>query len=172
VAIQRALELDTKHGVSSRFLSTIQQLDTKYHATDRAKAADESYGISQRANTVLTGLNSYFEKATNHPTGKRLVKFYEDSSKQVQEVHAEARRLADLRKEDAGGSAYKAAGLERVFGKEKEQPSSTSAATPGTAPTATAEQTMGGDVPAVANPTSAAPTDPVPGVKPADEKTG
>ncbi|KAH6957042.1 hypothetical protein HG530_002577 [Fusarium avenaceum] len=118
-AIQRALDLDAVHNVSSRFFSTLQGLDEKYHATDRAKATDESYGITQRANSLWLGLSSYFEKASNTPTGKKIANFYTEGSRQVQEVHAEARRLADLKKEEAGGSAYKAAGLEKVFGKEK-----------------------------------------------------
>ncbi|KAK3181959.1 Protein vip1 [Lecanicillium sp. MT-2017a] len=118
-ALQRAIELDTKHGVSARFLGTIQNLDQKYHATDRARTADQSYGISERANHFLTGLGSYFEKASNTPTGRKIVQFYTDGSKQVQDIHTEARRLADLKKGEHGGSAYKAAGLERFFGKEK-----------------------------------------------------
>jgi hypothetical protein len=118
-AITRAIDLDSKHGVSQRFVTTLQNLDNKYHATDRAKATDQSYGITSRANSLLTGISSYFEKAANTPTGQRLVKFYTDGSRQVQDIHTEARRLADLKKEEAGGSAYKAAGLEKVFGKEK-----------------------------------------------------
>ncbi|EXL94101.1 Protein vip1 [Fusarium odoratissimum] len=118
-AIQRALDLDAAHNVSNRFFSTLQGLDQKYHATDRAKATDESYGITQRANSLWLGLSSYFEKASNTPTGKKIAEFYTEGSRQVQEVHAEARRLADLKKEEHGGSAYKAAGLEKVFGKEK-----------------------------------------------------
>ncbi|TQS32955.1 hypothetical protein Golomagni_06714, partial [Golovinomyces magnicellulatus] len=120
VAIERAIELDTKHEVSHRFLTTLQGLDSKYHATDRARTADQSYGISQRANNLWSGLGSYFEKATNTPTGKKIVQFYTDSQKQVQEVHAEARRLAELKKDEHGGSAYKASGMEKLFGKEKE----------------------------------------------------
>ena len=119
-ALQRAIELDTKHHVSSRFLSTIQDLDSKYHASDRARATDESYGITARGRNFLSGLNSYFEKATNTPTGKQIVKFYTDGSRQVQDIHAEARRLAELKKEAHGGSASKASGLERVFGKGQE----------------------------------------------------
>ncbi|EYB21269.1 hypothetical protein FG05_08365 [Fusarium graminearum] len=118
-AIQRALDLDATHGVTNRFFATLKGLDEKYHATDRAKATDESYGISQRANSMWLGLSSYFEKASNTPTGKKIAEFYTEGSRQVQEVHAEARRLADLKKEEHGGSAYKAAGLEKVFGKEK-----------------------------------------------------
>ncbi|KAG5972850.1 hypothetical protein E4U55_000713 [Claviceps digitariae] len=132
-AIERAIELDTKHNVSNRFLTTIQNMDQKYHATDRAKATDENYGITQRANSFLTGIGSYFEKASNHPTGKKIAKFYTDSSRQVQDIHAEARRLADLKKQEHGGSAYKAAGLEKVFGKggpkeTSEKPSTTTSA--------------------------------------------
>ncbi|CAJ2505749.1 Uu.00g131430.m01.CDS01 [Anthostomella pinea] len=119
--LQRAIELDTKHGVTNRFMTTLNNLDQKYHATDRAKATDQSYGISNRANSLFGGLSSYFEKATSSPTGQKLVNFYTVGQRQVQDIHAEARRLADLKKDEHGGSAYKASGLERVFGKEGEQ---------------------------------------------------
>ncbi|ROT42602.1 RNA recognition domain-containing protein [Sodiomyces alkalinus F11] len=121
VALQRAIELDAQHGISKRFLDTLQSLDQKYHATDRARATDQTYGLTARAQGFFGGLNSYFEKAANSPTGKRIVQFYTDSQRQVNDIHAEARRLADLKKDQHGGSAYKAAGLEKVFGKEKEQ---------------------------------------------------
>ncbi|RDA90916.1 hypothetical protein CP533_4447 [Ophiocordyceps camponoti-saundersi (nom. inval.)] len=140
-AIQRAIQLDNKHGVSSRFVNTLQNLDRKYHASDRAKATNESYGISQRANTWYNGIGSYFERASNTPTGRKLVKFYEDGARQVQDIHVEARRLADLKKEEHGGSAYKASGLERVFGKEKEaQPSTTTTSSSDTAAPPTSEK--------------------------------
>lgn len=121
-ALKAALDLDQKHGVSSRFVSTLQNLDQKYHATDRAKTTDQSYGITARANSVLSGITSYFEKAAGTPTGQKVVNFYTAGQRQVEDIHTEARRLADLKKEEAGGSAYKAAGLEKVFGKEKEAP--------------------------------------------------
>lgn len=128
--LQRAIELDTKHGVTNRFMNTLMNLDQKYHATERAKATDQSYGITNRANSLFSGISSYFEKATSSPTGKKLVKFYTEGQRQVQDIHAEARRLADLKKEEHGGSAYKASGLERVFGKEKPtQPGDASAPT-------------------------------------------
>merc|ERR1712193_368968 len=71
-------------------------------ATDKAKSVDQSYGVTQKANNLLTGLTSYFEKAAGTPTGQKLVNFYTQSSKQVQDIHAEARRLADLKKQDSG----------------------------------------------------------------------
>lgn len=145
-ALQRAIELDTQHGVSNRFFNTLQGLDQKYHATDRAKATDQSYGITAKAQGLFGGLSSYFEKATNTPTGKRIVSFYQDGQRQVQDVHTEARRLADLKKEQHGGSAYKASGLERFLGKEKEK----------TVPPATGE-TIGTQAPTQPDPTTAVP---------------
>ena len=43
------------------------------------------------------GLNSYFEKALDTPTGHRIRAFYAQSDKQVRDIHAEARRLANLK---------------------------------------------------------------------------
>ncbi|KAH9998205.1 hypothetical protein F4779DRAFT_166756 [Xylariaceae sp. FL0662B] len=123
--LQRAIDLDHQHNVTSRFMSTLQKLDQKYRAMDRAKAADQSYGITTRATGIFNSLSSYFEKATSSPTGQRLVKFYTESQRQVQDIHAEARRLAELKKEEHGGSAYKASGFERFFGKEKPAQTST-----------------------------------------------
>ncbi len=156
-ALQRAIELDHQHGVSSRFLSTLQNLDKKYHATDRAKSADQSYGITHRANSLLSGLGSYFEKATNTPTGKRIVKFYTESQRQVQDIHTEARRLAELKKEEHGGSAYKAAGLEKVFGHEKAHHATGSDSTGKCFPGPKAASPAGGDTQLTPSPFPAAP---------------
>ena len=100
VAIQRAIDLDQKHGVSNRFLTTLQSLDQKLAATDKAKSVDQSMGITPRANTILSGLTSYYEKAASTPTGKKLVDFYTMGFRQVQDIHTEARRLADLKKQE------------------------------------------------------------------------
>merc|ERR1711964_611377 len=72
----------------------------------------------QKAIDLLTGLTSYFEKAAGTPTGQKLVNFYTQSSKQVQDIHAEARRLADLKKQDSG--------VTKVPGTEKTTSPSTS----------------------------------------------
>lgn len=101
-AIQRAIDLDQKHGVSTRFVSTIQGLNDKYHATDKARSVDESYGVTQKTSSLLSGLTSYYEKAAGTPTGQKLVNFYTQTSRQVQDIHTEARRLADLKKQEGG----------------------------------------------------------------------
>lgn len=141
--LKKAIDLDEKHGVTSRFLHTLTNLEKKYHATDRAATADQNYGITQRANLLLSGISSYFEKATNTPTGKRVVDFYSTSQRQVADIHNEARRLAELKKQEHGGSAYKAAGLEKVFGPEKTKPAATSppSSAPANAPATESAQT-------------------------------
>jgi len=105
---QRAIDLDHKHGISNRFLETLQKLDQKTQATGRAKAVDQQYQVTTKAtniaSTLWSGINSYYEKAAGTPTGQKLVDFYTQGSKQVQDIHAEARRLADLKKKEATGT--------------------------------------------------------------------
>lgn len=111
-AAQRAIDLDHKHGVSTRFLQTLQQLDSKTHAVDKAKSIDQTYGITKTANktasSILSGLNSYYEKAAGTPTGQKLVQFYTQSQREVIDIHNEARRLANLKKEEASETFYPA----------------------------------------------------------------
>jgi len=102
--IERAIALDQQHGVSSRFLNTLQSLDQKYHATDKAKSVDQSYGVTQKTSSLLSGLTSYYEKAAGTPTGQKLVNFYTQTQKQVLDIHNEAARLAELKKQEAKGS--------------------------------------------------------------------
>lgn len=102
--LQRAIDLDNKHGVTNRFLSTLQKLDSKYSAIEKAKSVDQSYGVTPKVNNLLTGLSSYFEKAAGTPSGRKLVQFYSQTSRQVLDIHKEARRLADLKKSESPDS--------------------------------------------------------------------
>lgn len=96
-AIQNAIALDKKHGISNRFTAALTNFDSKYKATDKAKSVDASYGITNKATSAWMGLNSYFEKALETPTGQKVRDFYLQGDKQVRDIHAEARRLADLK---------------------------------------------------------------------------
>jgi hypothetical protein len=96
-AIQQAIALDNKHGISARFTSALTSFDQKYKATEKAKEMDAKYGVTEKAQKSFWGLGSYFEKALGTPTGQKIHKFYTDSNKQVVDIHNEARRLADLK---------------------------------------------------------------------------
>lgn len=98
-AIHQAIALDNKHGISARFTSALANFDSKYHATDKAKSMDASYGVTDRAMQGWRGLSSYFEKALDTPTGQRVRSFYVQGDKQVRDIHNEARRLANLKVE-------------------------------------------------------------------------
>ncbi|KAJ5963742.1 uncharacterized protein N7479_003618 [Penicillium vulpinum] len=108
-AIMKAIALDKKHGVSNRFTSALNNFDKKYNATERAKGIDDSYQISTKAATGWRGLSSYFEKALEHPSGQKLRDFYVQTDKQVRDIHAEARRLADLKQGKSGEATPAAA---------------------------------------------------------------
>lgn len=112
--LQKALAIDEQHGLSQRFVATLKKLDERTQATERAKSADESYGLTRKAGNLLTGLSSYFERAKDTPTGRKIVEFYTAKQRQVQDIHNEARRLAELKKEESGGDLVKGLGLDKV----------------------------------------------------------
>lgn len=101
--IARGIELDRQHGISSRFIKTLQDFDNKYHATEKTRAMDDKYKVTERAQSTWNGLSSYFDKTLNTPTGRKLRDFYEQGQKQVMDVHNEARYLANLKKQHASG---------------------------------------------------------------------
>lgn len=95
--IERAIALDQQHGVSNRFMSALTNFDSKYGVSEKTAQMDQKYGVSSRAQQGWLGLSSYFEKAASTPTGQRLRGFYEQGSKQVLDVHNEAKHLASLK---------------------------------------------------------------------------
>ncbi|GLB38284.1 putative RNA recognition motif containing protein [Lyophyllum shimeji] len=117
--LQRAIELDHKQGISKRFLDYIHSLDTSLGAralgpdqtisakvqetvntaTQQAKSLDEKKGLSKTA-------NDYYAKAISSPLGQKVWQFYTSTSKQVQDIHEEARRIAEQHK--AAASSEKA----------------------------------------------------------------
>jgi hypothetical protein len=95
--IERALALDQQHGISAKFTKTLTDFDSKYKATERAKVADDKYGVTRSATQAWGGLSSYYDAAINTPSGQKLRHFYEVGNKQVMDVHNEARHLANLK---------------------------------------------------------------------------
>jgi hypothetical protein len=95
--IEKALALDQQHGVSSRFTKALTDFDSKYKATENTRALDDKYSVSKTAASAWNSLSSYFDQGINTPTGQKLRKFYDQGSKQVIDVHNEARHLANLK---------------------------------------------------------------------------
>ncbi|TFL03209.1 hypothetical protein BDV98DRAFT_603504 [Pterulicium gracile] len=109
--LQRAIEIDNKQGISKRFLSYIQSFDhtvgekvlgpektisgkvqeTAVNAQQQAKAVDEQNGITKTA-------GDYYSRAISSPLGQKVLSFYTTTSKQVLDIHEEAKRLAEQQK--------------------------------------------------------------------------
>jgi len=105
--LQRAIEIDNKQGISKKFLDYWHSLDqtigskalgpdqtlsgkvqeTVSSATQQAKAMDEQKGISKTA-------GSYYEKAFSSSIGQTVYAFYTSTTKQVTDIHEEAKRIA------------------------------------------------------------------------------
>ncbi|KZP01291.1 hypothetical protein CALVIDRAFT_594783 [Calocera viscosa TUFC12733] len=109
--LQRAIDIDAKQGISSRFLAYIRSLDhglgerlvghektisgqlnTYVEAgTAKAREVDEKHALSKQA-------GDYYSKAIQSPWGKRVQEFYTTTTKQVLDIHEEAKRIADEHK--------------------------------------------------------------------------
>ncbi|CAE6449423.1 hypothetical protein ACGC1H_005619 [Rhizoctonia solani] len=69
---------------------------------EKAMAMDEQKGYSKQA-------SSYYERAINSPFGQKVLAFYSSTSKQVLDIHEEAKRIAGETKQSATpGSPSKA----------------------------------------------------------------
>lgn len=66
---------------------------------------DDKYGVSKSATQAWNSLGSYFDNGINTPTGQKLRQFYDQGSKQVIDVHNEARHLANLKSGRTGAAA-------------------------------------------------------------------
>ncbi|KAG8214798.1 hypothetical protein J3R82DRAFT_9935 [Butyriboletus roseoflavus] len=106
--LQRAIEIDNKQGISTKFLSFISDLDksvgqrtlgpdqtvsgkvqsTFKEAHTRAKSIDEQKGYSKTA-------HGYYAKALASPLGQSVLSFYTSTSKQVRDIHEEAVRIKE-----------------------------------------------------------------------------
>jgi len=109
--LQSAIQLDAEKGISNRFLNYFQSLDssigakalgpdqtlsgkvttTIQTATQHAKTVDEQKGYSKVA-------GDYYTRALGSHLGQRVRAFYTTTSKQIFDIHEEARRIADEHK--------------------------------------------------------------------------
>ncbi|THV03806.1 hypothetical protein K435DRAFT_650353 [Dendrothele bispora CBS 962.96] len=132
--LQRAIDLDSKQGISQRFLSYFHSIDsslgsralgpdktisgkvqeTLQAATQQAKTVDEQRGISKTA-------NDYYTKALSSPMGQKVYDFYTSTSKQALDIHEEAKRIHASQKAAAAPSTTSTSG-EQVQGGDPAAP--------------------------------------------------
>lgn len=114
--IDRAVKIDNQKGYSTKFKSFLTDLDTKYfHTQDpeshAAKKINKAHDLLSSLSSTfqklsyLQKLQHYFDKASAHPYGLKVSDFYHLLSKEVTDVHKEAKRLYDLKKKEEAESA-------------------------------------------------------------------
>ncbi|KAJ7644298.1 hypothetical protein FB45DRAFT_897473 [Roridomyces roridus] len=105
--LNRAIEMDNKQGISKRFLTYIQSVDTTVgskalgpdktisgkvtETIQQVRAVDEQKGYSKSA-------QEYYSWALSSPFGSRVRDFYTQTSKQALDIHEEAKRIATAQK--------------------------------------------------------------------------
>lgn len=110
--LHKAIEVDKKQGISTRFLNYIRGLDTTIgqriggpeatvsgkakealaQGQEQAKTFDEQHSITKQA-------GDYYAKAVSSPLGQKVFAFYTTAAKQVADVHEEAKRIRTAEKE-------------------------------------------------------------------------
>lgn len=100
--INKGIEFDKKNGISQKFNDFITSLDKKYvHSDDpdskfnqQVQKAQESYAKSG----LDLKLRKYFEDASKLSLGLKIHEYYTSFVKDVNQVHQEAVRLANIKK--------------------------------------------------------------------------
>ncbi|WWC66453.1 uncharacterized protein I206_100355 [Kwoniella pini CBS 10737] len=112
--VQKAIDIDNKQGISARFLSFFNSLDS----TVGNKVVGENKTVTGKINeTAAAGVakarevdqhrgfsakfHDYYSKVFGTPLGQKVVQFYTSTQKQVLDVHEEAKRIADEKKANA-----------------------------------------------------------------------
>lgn len=112
--LTRAIEIDSTQGISKRFLTYFQNLDQSvgHHVlgpqrTMTGKFQDTIDTAAQHLREVdqqggySKNFHEYYSKAIKSSWGGKVRDFYTGTSKQIVDIHEEARRIANDQKEKA-----------------------------------------------------------------------
>lgn len=97
-AIAKAIALDQKHGISAKFSNCFHKIQERAMKTTPAPAnagATPSPAPAKNLSSLINWSQPYYEKALNSKQGAKVKEFYTTTSKQVLDVHSEARRIAE-----------------------------------------------------------------------------
>lgn len=119
--IERAIAVDKDKGYTSKFKTFLADLDAKYihldqpdstanRGIERAQSTFNDLATSFNNSSYLSRLAQYFDRAASHPYGVKVHQFYQSLAKDVREVHEEAKRLTELRRERDAKAAGTGAG--------------------------------------------------------------
>lgn len=100
--IEKSISFDKQHGYSAQFKNFLTSLDEKYiHLQDPKSTSSKLLGDFKDNGKVFYGkLNKYFDKLSTNPYGMKIHDFYKTLAGDVKDVHEEAKRLSQLKKEE------------------------------------------------------------------------
>jgi hypothetical protein len=107
--IQKGLEYDNTYGISQRvkqwlqtLTSNLWDLDAKYKVvetiTEKATVLDAKFAVGDKVKYTAAFAQDKANTALQTPIGKRVASFYTSTTKNVADVHTEARQLANDKK--------------------------------------------------------------------------
>ncbi|KAJ7366538.1 hypothetical protein DFH08DRAFT_834736 [Mycena albidolilacea] len=120
--LQRAIEIDAKNGISTRFLSYITHIDKTIgqkvvgpdqtvsgKVTDTAKAGYEQARALDEQKGITKTATDYYSRALSSAWGEKARAFYTTTSKQALDIHEEAKRISAEQKAASGTTPAAAA---------------------------------------------------------------
>ncbi|EEB09797.1 RNA-binding protein Vip1 [Schizosaccharomyces japonicus yFS275] len=153
VTIEKGLELDQKHGVSSRFkgllesaLAGVKNMDARYHVSEKANEIDNKLSISNRFHRTAAFLNGYIQRAMDTNAGQKVQSAFNEGRSHILGIHNEARRLADLKAgktvPDATTAKDETLGAAAVEGEKATKATTAESALPAAEPVITSSGTL------------------------------
>lgn len=127
--IERSIKIDKEQGYSAKFQGFLADLDKKYiHSSEpnslanttinKALGTISSLASSFDKSSYKQKLQHYFEQASNSEYGLKIHEFYKNLTKEITDVHNEAKRLNELKKEkkveESASTANAAAAINTV----------------------------------------------------------
>lgn len=100
--IEKSISFDKEHGYSTKFKSFLSGLDEKYiHLNDPESRSSQLLGdLKTSGKSYYNKLGKYFDKVSTHPYGMKIHDFYKTLAGDVKDVHTEAKRLNELKKQE------------------------------------------------------------------------
>ncbi|GAA5856740.1 hypothetical protein JCM9279_002255 [Rhodotorula babjevae] len=112
--LDKAIEADNKYGVSARFLSFFNKLKETVtgvaaphveRAQHKLADVDEQKGLSLKAKAASQIGANYYRQALSSPLGAKVSSFYTSVSKQAVDIHEEALRISQAKKQEAASAS-------------------------------------------------------------------
>lgn len=99
--VSKAVEYDQKNGLSDKFNRFISDLNTKYKLPEKQQQLQQTTEGLDNKYKITESLTKYYNDFQQTSLGHKIHDFYTNAVNDSLQIHAEAKRLADLKKTQA-----------------------------------------------------------------------